>query len=94
MQVKVLTISEKYDEYAKKVAAALEDKDIRVELDMRSEKLGYKIREARMSKVPYIVIIGENEEKNQTVSVRQRDAEVGKQDLGEMSVEELCKMMQ
>ena len=94
VQVKVLTISEKYDEYAKKVAVALEGKDIRVELDMRSEKLGYKIRDARMSKVPYIVIIGENEEKNQTVSVRQRDAEVGKQDLGEMSVEELCKMMQ
>ena len=93
VQVKVLTISEKYDEYARKVAKALEDKDIRVELDMRSEKLGYKIREARMSKVPYIVIIGENEEKNQTVSVRQRDAEVGKQDLGEMRVEELCQLM-
>lgn len=93
VQVKVLTISEKYDEYARKVAALLEDKDVRVELDMRSEKLGYKIREARMSKVPYIVIIGENEEKNQTVSVRQRDAEVGKQDLGEMRVEELIQLV-
>lgn len=93
VQVKVLTISDKYDAYARKVAMYLEDKDIRVELDIRSEKLGYKIREARMSKVPYIVIIGENEEKNQIVSVRERDAKTGKEDLGEISVEELVELV-
>ena len=93
VQVKVLTISDKYDAYARKVAMYLEDKDIRVELDIRSEKLGYKIREARMSKVPYIVIIGENEEKNQIVSVRKRDAKTGKEDLGEISVEELVELV-
>lgn len=52
---------------------ALEENDIRVEVDVRSEKLGYKIREARMDKVSYMIIIGENEKNNMSVSVRQRD---------------------
>ena len=55
-------------------------------MDSRSEKLGYKIREARMDKVPYIVIVGENEKNNESVSVRQRDAEIDKQELGEMKL--------
>lgn len=91
VQVKILPVSDKYMEYAKEVAARLEAEDIRVELDLRSEKLGYKIREARMDKVPYMVIVGENEQKNGSVSVRQRDAEAEKQDLGEMRLEELVE---
>lgn len=93
VQVKILPVSDKYMDYAKKVAEKLEDADVRVELDLRNEKLGYKIREARMDKVPYMVIIGENEEKNGSVSVRQRDAEIEKQELGEMSPGDLVELV-
>ena len=72
----------------------LDENNIRVELDCRSEKLGYKIRQARMDKVPYMVIVGENEQNNASVSVRQRDAEIDKQDLGEMKPEQLIEMVQ
>ena len=72
--------------YAKSLAAELSEKDVRVELDESDEKLGYKIRAARMEKVPYIIVVGENEMKNHSMSVRSRDAEEGKQDLGEMGV--------
>ena len=57
------------------------------------EKLGYKIREARMDKVPYMVIVGENEQKNGSVSVRYRDAEIDKQELGEMSLAQLMELI-
>ncbi|MBP3578118.1 MAG: threonine--tRNA ligase, partial [Lachnospiraceae bacterium] len=93
VQVKILPVSDKYMDYAKEVAEKLEDADVRVELDLRNEKLGYKIREARMDKVPYMVIVGENEEKNGSVSVRQRDAEIEKQELGEMSPEQLVGLV-
>ena len=86
VQVKVLPVSEKYNEYAREVISCLEENGIRVEMDSRSEKLGYKIREARMDKVPYMVIVGENEKNNESVSVRQRDAEIDKQELGEMKL--------
>ena len=82
VQVKVLSVSDKYNDYAKKVEEFLEENDIRAEVDVRSEKLGYKIREARMDKVPYMIIVGENEKNNMSVSVRQRDAELDKQDMG------------
>ena len=93
VQVKILPVSDKYMDYAKEVAEKLEDADVRVELDSRNEKLGYKIREARMDKVPYMVIVGENEEKNGSVSVRQRDAELDKQELGEMSLGQLVGLV-
>lgn len=93
VQVKILPVSDKYMDYAKEVAEKMEDADVRVELDSRNEKLGYKIREARMDKVPYMVIVGENEEKNNSVSVRQRDAEIEKQELGEMSLEQLVELV-
>lgn len=93
VQVKVLPVSDKYNDYAKKIEKVLEEKDIRVEVDVRSEKLGYKIREARMDKVPYMIIIGENEKKNMSVSVRQRDAEIDKQDMGEMSLEQVINLV-
>ena len=71
----------------------LNENDIRVEVDNRNEKLGYKIREARMDKVPYMVIVGENEQNNGSVSVRQRDAEVDRQELGEMKLEQLFELV-
>lgn len=93
VQVKILPVSDKYMDYAKEVAEKLEDADVRVELDSRNEKLGYKIREARMDKVPFMVIVGEKEEKNGSVSVRQRDAELDKQELGEMSLKQLVELV-
>ena len=91
VQVKVLTVSDKYLEYAQHIVQELKDKEVRAELDDRNEKLGYKIREARMDKVPYIIIVGEKEQENGTISVRSRDAEEGKQDLGEMQLQELIE---
>lgn len=92
MQVKLLPVSDKYFDYGQKVMNQLKEKGIRAEIDKRSEKLGYKIREARMDKVPFMVILGEKEQANGTVSVRMRDAEEDKQDLGEMKIEELLKL--
>ena len=87
VQVKILPISEKFNSYAQKVKEALEDKDIRVEIDTRAEKIGYKIREAQMEKVPYMFVVGEREVEDNTVSVRERH----QGDLGSMSVEEISK---
>ena len=93
VQVKILPVSDKYNDYAKKVVANLEEMDIRVELDSRNEKLEYKIREARMEKVPYMIIIGENEQNKALVSVRKRDGEADKQDLGEMRLEDFVELV-
>lgn len=93
VQVKILPVSDKYNDYAKKVVTNLEEMDIRVELDSRNEKLGYKIREARMEKVPYMIIIGENEQNKALVSVRKRDGEADKQDLGEMRLEDFVELV-
>ena len=90
VQVKVLSVSEKNEAYAKAVYEKLRGEGIRCELDIRSEKLGYKIREARLSKVPYMLILGEKEEAEGTVSVRCRDAQEGGQELGSMKVEEFA----
>lgn len=87
VQVKLLPVSEKYSDYAKEIALDLRQERIRVEVDDRDEKLGYKIREARMDKVPYMIIIGEKEKSNKTISVRQRDAEPDKQEMGEMQLD-------
>lgn len=72
VQVKVLPISEKYMDYAKSVADKLEKAGIRAELDSRSEKIGYKIREAQMHKIPYMLVVGQKEEEESAVSVRSR----------------------
>ncbi len=72
-QVKLLPISEKHMAYAEKVAYALRKKKIRVDIDNRAEKIGYKIREARLERAPYMVIVGQEEEENATVSVRSRE---------------------
>jgi threonyl-tRNA synthetase len=72
VQVKVLPISEKYHDYVDKVVKELKSKGIRVEPDYRAEKIGYKIREARMQRIPYMLIVGEKEASENTVSVRSR----------------------
>jgi len=93
VQVKILPVSDKYVSYAKEVEAWLKEKGIRVELDIRDEKLGYKIREAQLDKVPYMIILGEKEQNSRKISVRSRDGERDKQDLGEMPVEEFVKLL-
>ena len=72
VQVKVLPISDKYLDYAGKVKAALDEAGIRAELDVRSEKIGYKIREAQKNKIPYMLVVGQKEEEEGVVAVRSR----------------------
>ena len=73
-QVRVLPISEKYEAYAEKVRKALAEAGVDVTADNRSEKIGFKIREARMDRLPYMLIVGQQEEADGTVSVRSRFA--------------------
>jgi threonyl-tRNA synthetase len=73
-QVRVLPISEKYEEYAQKVKAELKKNGIDATVDNRSEKIGFKIREARMDRLPYMLVVGQQEEADGTVSVRSRFA--------------------
>lgn len=93
VQVKVLPVSDKYTDYVEEVSKWLQGQGIRTEIDRRDEKLGYKIREAQMDKVPCMVIIGEKEQENRSVSVRWRDAPKEGQDLGEMSPERLLELL-
>lgn len=88
VQVKLLTIADRHYDYAYDIKRRLEEKGIRVELDDRNEKIGYKIREARLQKVPYMLIIGDNEVENGTLSVRER-GENG--DLGSMTADEFIE---
>lgn len=73
VQVRVLPISDKFADYAKQVSAKLKAAGYRCETDLKSEKIGYKIREAQLEKVPYMLIVGQKEEENGTVSVRSRE---------------------
>ncbi len=82
VQVKVLPISDKYMAYAEKVNEALNEAGIRAEMDTRAEKIGYKIREAQMNKIPYMLVVGAKEEESGLVSVRSRFAgDEGQKDL-------------
>ena len=83
VQVKVLSVSEKSRDYANSVYARLRSAGIRVEIDNRDEKIGYKIREAQLEKVPYMLVIGEKETENGNIAVRSRDGG----DLGSMDTE-------
>ncbi len=94
VQVMVLPVSEKSLAYAGEVTEKLKSQNIRAELDQREEKLGYKIREAQLLKVPYMLVLGEKEQEKQTLSVRARDAEEGKQDLGEMALPDFVQMVE
>ena len=84
VQVKVMPITDRANDYAQSIAAKLNDEDIRTETDLRNEKIGYKIREAQLQKLPYMLIVGDKEAENGTVSVRTR----GGVDLGAMTYEE------
>ena len=82
VQVKVLPISDKYMDYANTVLAQLNDAGIRAEIDTRAEKIGYKIREARLQKIPYMLVVGAKEEEEKAVSVRSRfKGDEGQKDL-------------
>ena len=85
-QVSVLTISEKQNEYAEKVNQILRNKGIRTHFDLRNEKIGFKIREHTLQKVPYLLIIGDKEVENNQVTVRTRDGT----DLGVMTIDTIC----
>lgn len=89
-QVIVLPISEKYQKYTKKVLTLLENSEIRALVDNRSEKTGRKIRDAEVSKIPFMVIVGEKEEQDGTVSVRKH----GEGDLGTFTIEEFISLIQ
>jgi threonyl-tRNA synthetase len=85
----ILPISEKYEEYAKKLSDELKDSDICGLIDFRDEKIGRKIRDAEVKKIPYMLIVGEKEAEQQVVSVRKH----GQGDLGSMSIEEFKKQI-
>ena len=90
VQAKVIPVSTAYEGYARKVAEQLQLSGVRVESDLRNEKLGYKIREAQLEKTPYMLVVGENEMQAEAVSVRKR----GEGDLGAMPVAELIALLQ
>lgn len=90
-QVRVLPISEKYSEYAGKVLSELKANGIDATVDNRSEKIGYKIREARLAKVPYMLVVGQKEEEEGKVSVRSRFlGDEGQKDLNTF-IDDICK---
>jgi threonyl-tRNA synthetase len=88
-QVAILPISDKFNDYAKKVSQLLINSDIRGLVDDRDEKIGKKIRDAEIKKVPYMLIIGEKEQELQSVSVRQH----GKGDQGTLKIEDFVNQV-
>jgi threonyl-tRNA synthetase len=88
-QVIILPISEKHLEYAEEVSQLLENYDIRALVDGRNEKAGRKIRDAEMSKIPFMLIVGEQEVENKTVSVRKH----GDGDKGVLSIEDFAQLV-
>lgn len=84
IQVEVLPIADRHQDYAYQIKKDLSDVGMRVEVDDRSEKLGYKIREAQLQKIPYVIVVGDKDIENNTVSIRRR----GGEDLGAMSLDE------
>ncbi|MCI8342703.1 MAG: threonine--tRNA ligase [Firmicutes bacterium] len=84
VQAKVLSLSEKYEDYAKKVESELTKAGIRTEIDLRAEKIGYKIREARNERIPYIIVVGEKDLEANKVSLRTRAGDEGQKDLSEV----------
>ncbi|WP_110933603.1 threonine--tRNA ligase [Paenibacillus bouchesdurhonensis] len=90
VQAKVIPVSGAFEDYAREVEEKLLAGRIRAESDLRNEKLGYKIREAQLEKIPYMFVVGENEQREGTVSVRKR----GEGDLGAKSLEEVVSLLQ
>lgn len=90
-QVRILPISDKYEAYARKVEAELKKNGVLATVDTRSEKIGYKIRESRLARIPYMLVVGEKEEAEGTVSVRSRFAgDEGSKSI-ETFIEQICK---
>ncbi|MBT8267690.1 MAG: threonine--tRNA ligase [Bacteroidia bacterium] len=89
-QVIILTISEKYEKYAQKVLNLLENNEIRALIDNRNETMGKKIRDAEVTKIPHILVVGENEERDNKISVRQH----GGENLGTISVEQFTEVVE
>ena len=89
-QVRILPVSEKFADYANSIKKELFDKGIRVEADFRPEKIGFKIREAQLEKIPYMIIVGEKEELAGTLSVRKR----GQGDIGEVTKADFIAMLE
>lgn len=90
VQVRILPIADSHKEYAEKLKEKLEEYDIRVELDEREEKIGYKIREAQLQKIPYMLIVGDKEVEANTVGVRSRKDG----DIGAMSIEDFINKIE
>lgn len=90
VQVKILPIADRHHDYAYELKQKLEESGIRVEVDDRNEKIGYKIREAQLEKVPYMLIVGDKEMEEQTVALRKR----GEGDLGSVSLTEFVARLQ
>ncbi|MBM7583323.1 threonyl-tRNA synthetase [Caldicoprobacter guelmensis] len=89
VQVRLLTITDRTNAYAEEIAQKLRDADIRVETDLRNEKIGFKVREAQLEKIPYMLVLGDKEQESGTVAVRAR----GRGDLGAMSLEQFMNMI-
>lgn len=87
VQVKILPIGEGHIEYANKVKDILEENHLRVEVDARNEKIGYKIREAQLKKVPYMLVVGDKEMAEGLVAVRSRS----EGELGQLTIEDFTK---
>ena len=90
VQVRILTVTDNQKEYAKGVFEKLRDSGLRVEFDERNEKLGYKIREAQLAKIPYAVVIGDKEVQNQTIAPRRR----GGENLPPLTVDDFVRRLQ
>ena len=88
-QVMILPISEKYHDYAENILNMLNNSDIRALIDKRAEKAGRKIRDAEISKSPFMLVIGDNEKENNTVSVRRH----GGENLGIMKIEQFINIV-
>ena len=90
VQVELMPIADRHNEFTSKVAAELKKRGIRVEVDCRSEKIGFKIREAQLQKIPYMLVIGDKEVETENVSIRCRK----RGDIGTMSVADFCDMVE
>ena len=88
-QIRLLTVSDEQVDFANEVADNLKSNNLRVYLDLRNEKLGLKIRESEISKVPFIGIIGNNESENKTINIRR----YGGEQIGEIKIDELVKLI-
>lgn len=89
VQAKVIPVSTAFDEYAETVFSQLREAGVRVEIDVRNEKLGYKIREAQLEKIPYMLVVGENEKQAGAVAIRKR----GEGDIGSMPIQDFIALV-